>query len=83
MTHWQEHHGKPPGFERHTVINATTGGVVLERVSEIEFDRWYDHHAFWREPRGIEEVSPELRPAYLNRDDLAADETRVHYLVNG
>lgn len=82
MAHWQEHHGKPPGFGRHTVIDATTGRVVLERATEGEFGRWYDHHDAWREPRAIEEVAPELRTAYLNRADLAADETRLHFLIN-
>ncbi len=82
MIHWQEHHGKPPGFERHTVIDATTGRVVLERVTEAEFDRWYDQHAFWRKPRAVEEVSPDLRVAYEARHDLVEDGTRLHYLVN-
>jgi hypothetical protein len=83
MIHWQEHHGKPPGRERHTVVDAQTGKMVLERATEAEFDRWYDApHAFWRKPRAVEEVAPELRAVYLARHDLAEGETRLHYLVN-
>lgn len=82
MSQWQEHFGLPPGFERHTVIDATTGRVVLDRAPAAEFDRWYDHHAFWHEPRAIEEVLQDLRSAYLGRHDLDADETRRHYLIN-
>ena len=59
----------------HTVIDATTGRVVLENATAGEFDRWYDHHCFWREPRAIEEVAPQLRAAYKAADD------RTHYLL--
>lgn len=55
-------------MEFHQVINATTGRVILEGATTAHLDRWYDHHCFHREPRAIEEVKPELRDAYKNRD---------------
>ena len=82
MPHWQEHYGKPPGFETHRVIDAVSGRVVLDGATEHEFDRWYEHHAFWREPRAIEEVAPELRDAYRNRADRSDDGAQLHYLIN-
>jgi hypothetical protein len=60
----------------HTVINAATGQTVLEQVSEAQFDRWYDHHCFWRKPRSVEEVNPSLRDAYMARDE------NTHFLLN-
>jgi hypothetical protein len=74
--------GFPPGEEHkagdrcHAVINAATGEIVLGHATGVEFDRWYDHHAFWRQPRDLTEVKPELRAAYQR----AASST--HYLVN-
>lgn len=60
----------------HTVIDATTGKVVLADATDAQYGRWYDHHCFWREPRTIEEVKPELREAYSTADEF------THYLIN-
>lgn len=74
--------GFPPGEEHkvgarcHVVINAATGAVVLGHATGAEFDRWYDHHSFWRKPRDLTEVAPELRAAFQS----AAPST--HYLIN-
>lgn len=59
----------------HTVINAATGDTVLSVATEAQFDRWHDAHPYWRAPRDITEVAPELRRACFN----APAET--HYLV--
>lgn len=53
----------------HTVINAATGETVLEHVTTSQLDRWYDAHAFWRMPRSVEEVHPDLRHWYANHGD--------------
>jgi hypothetical protein len=76
--HWQERDGCAPGFDTHTVIDATTGRVMLEGATEREFDRWYDHHCFWRQARFPEEINPELRNA--KREFPAT--VVVHYLVH-
>lgn len=57
------------------VINARTGVVLLDGATVAQFDRWYDHHCFWRAPRALEEVNPELRERYL------AASSDIHFLV--
>lgn len=60
-----------------TVYNAKTGVVLFEDISDSEFDRWYDHHAFWRRARDASEVHPDLQAAFLaNRNS-----TSVHFLI--
>lgn len=59
----------------HSVINAATGALVLVGATLAEFDRWYDHHADWRKPRGEEEVNPRIRDAYREAN------SRTHFLV--
>lgn len=60
----------------HVVIDAATGAIVLGHATEAEFDRWYDHHAFWRKPRDLSEVKPELRA------EFQAATPSMHYLIN-
>lgn len=60
---------------QHTVIDARTGKVLLANATLGEYDRWYDHHCFWRAPRDISEVQPEQRAAY------AATDPNTHFLV--
>lgn len=47
--------------DRHAVVDATTGEEILAPCSIEQYNRWYDHHAEWRKPRNIEEVTPALR----------------------
>jgi hypothetical protein len=74
--------GFPKGEERragkrcHVVIDAATGTVVLGHATEAEYGRWYDQHCFWRKPRDLSEVAPDLRAAF----QAAAAST--HYLIN-
>jgi hypothetical protein len=65
------------GFEeeRHTVIRADDGRVVLQQATEREFDRWYDAHSFMREVDDETQVNPEFRGAYLERP------AGVHFMV--
>ncbi len=58
-----------------TVINARTGAVLLQGATPSQYDRWYDHHCFYRSPRSIEEVRPDLRASYQSAD------SDTHYLV--
>ena len=58
----------------HTVINAQSGRTLLDGATEAQFDRWYDAHPYYRQPRGLEEINPALH--YVERDDES-----VHYLV--
>ncbi|MDE2254585.1 MAG: hypothetical protein KGL42_10030 [Betaproteobacteria bacterium] len=64
------------GEDRHTVIRADDGQVVLRQATEGEFDRWYAAHSFMREAEGIEQVNPQFRGAYLERP------RGVHFMVD-
>ena len=64
-----------PRWAAHVVIHAQTGAILLSGATEAQFDRWYDSHAFYRAPRDIAEVRPDLRPAYPQADSC------THYLV--
>lgn len=63
------------GRGRHTVIDVESGEILLAGATTSEFDRWYDHHDDYRQPRDETEIPPELREAYR----LRAPHT--HYLV--
>jgi hypothetical protein len=63
----------------HTVIDGVTGRTVLADATEAQFDRWYDHHCFWRKPRDLFEVRPELRALMLSQN---VTEHEVHVLLN-
>lgn len=52
---------------RFDVVDARTGRVLLARVTIGEFDRWYDHHAFWHAVRSVEDVAPDLRERFAQR----------------
>lgn len=65
----------------HTVINARNGAVLLTGATSAQYDRWYDHHCFWRMPRSIEEVNPELRPTYQGPDSIDSEGNDIHFLV--
>lgn len=60
---------------QHRVIDGRTGKVLLSGATAAQFDRWYDHHCFWRSPRDISEVQPEQRRAYQAADSY------THFLV--
>lgn len=62
--------------ERHTVIRADDGRVVLQQATEGEFDHWYAAHSFMREVDSIEHVNPQFRGAYLERP------AGVHFMVD-
>lgn len=64
-----------PAWAAHVVIDAQTGAFLLSGATEAQFDRWYDGHCQWREPRDVAEVHPDLRPAYAQADSC------THYLV--
>lgn len=68
----------------HAVIDATTGKEVAAPMTDAQFDRWYDHHCFWRQPRSLEEVNPELREVLVAPDFVSHDAGGIltHYLVN-
>lgn len=66
-----------PQWAAHVVIDAQTGAFLLSGATAAQFDRWYDSHSNWRQPRAIEEVRPDLRPAYAQADSC------THYLVGG
>ena len=59
----------------HLVIDARTGRRLLEGATDAQFDRWYDHHSHWRQARGPEDASPEVRAMKFDV------ETVVHFLV--
>lgn len=66
-----------PQWAAHVVIDAQTGAILLSGATEAQFDRWYDGHSHYRAPRAVEEVRPDLRPAYHQADSC------THYLVAG
>lgn len=59
----------------HTVIDATSGAVLLQGATTAQFDRWYDHHCFYRQPRCDAEVRPDLRDAWARADRY------THFLI--
>lgn len=64
-----------PQWAAHVVIDAQTGAILLSGATDMQFDDWYDRHEAWCKPRTIDEVRPDLRPAYFQAD------TCTHYLV--
>ncbi len=64
------------GDERHTVIRADDGRVVLQHATEGEFDRWYAAHSFMRQVDDETQVNPQFRGAYLARP------RGVHFMVD-
>ena len=68
----------------HAVIDATTGREVCGPMTATQFDRWYDHHCFWRKPRSLDEVAPDLRDVLVGPDFVSHDTggTVTHYLIN-
>lgn len=68
-------HSLHPQWAAHVVIDAQTGAILLSGATEAQFDRWYTGHAFYRKPRAIEEVRPDLRHSYAQADSC------THYLV--
>lgn len=69
---------------KYAVIDATTGAEVLPPSSAAAFDRWYDSHCFWRKPRDLSEVKPELRDVLVGPDFVSHDAGSIltHYLIN-
>jgi hypothetical protein len=64
-----------PQWAAHVVIDAQTGAILLSGATEVQFDDWHRRYPMWRAPGTVEEVRPDLRPAYVGAD------TCTHYLV--
>lgn len=63
--------------KRHTVIDAKTGQILLDRVKTSEFKRCIQ--ANWSKPESEDDVAPELRSAFRDSKDSVVREARGEF----